>query len=84
MLDGGVLGGEPLSTTDLTRDINMEKWITHRSWRKSVARREGPHGEVSADRGRTWGARAFIRVCGVPGLVPDWPAETRRHYVRGT
>lgn len=52
MLDGGVPGGEPLSTTDPTRDIKMEKWITHRSWRKSVARLKGPHGEVSAGRER--------------------------------
>lgn len=59
MLDGGVLGGHPLSTTDSTRDVKMEKWIIHRSWRKSMARLEGPHGEVSAERGRTWGARLY-------------------------
>lgn len=68
MLDGGVLGGEPLSTTDPTRDINMEKWITHRSWRKSVACREGPHREVSADRKAGHGAHVpLLESVGFPG-----------------
>lgn len=38
------------------------------------------HTGRSAQREAGPGAHAFIRVCGVPGLVPDWLTETRRHY----
>lgn len=50
-----------------TRDIEMEKLITHRSWRKSTARLKGPHGEVKAEcrqrEAGPWG-HTFIRVYG--------------------
>ena len=51
------------STKD--KEIQIEKCITHRSWRNCTAYLEGPHGAVKAEcrrRVRGSGAHAYIKV----------------------
>ena len=52
------------------REIEVEKFITHRSWRKYLTNLKGPRGEVKAeaDRKAGPGGHAFIRVCGWSAL----------------
>ena len=45
-----------------TREIKIEKVLTHRCWRKYTAPLEGLHGEVKAEgreRGRMWGTGLY-------------------------
>lgn len=63
------------STTD-QREHEVEKFITHRSWRKDPAQLVGPHRESrqSADRQRSrTQAPAFVRGCG--GVL--WDSRAR-------
>lgn len=39
-------------STKTTRETEIEKFITHRSWRKYTVRLQGPHEEVRA--GHRW------------------------------
>ena len=49
------------STTDC-QGIEIEKFVTHRSWRRSIAQLEGTHREVQAEGRAEPGAYAFIGV----------------------
>lgn len=58
--------GEPWFNKRSKRQIEIEKFNTHRSWRKYGTCLEGPHEEVKAGyrqkkSGR--GAHAFMRAC---------------------
>ena len=56
-----------MATTD-TRGINIEKFITYKSWRKCLAHLEGPCAEVKAEqakRGRHWGTFLLESAGGV-------------------
>lgn len=62
------------SLTKTTREFEIGKLITHRSWRRKT-RLEGDTWEVKAEfreRQAGPGAHAFIRVCGCSALgLPD-------------
>ena len=67
-----------------TREIEIEKYITYKSWRKYTAYPERPDGKVKAEcRHREVAPRAhdFIRVWmesfRVPGLGLDWSIQTK-------
>ena len=81
------------------REIEIEKFMTHGSWRRSTAHLWGPHVEVKADRrqrgGRTWWTcpSAWVEGFGAPGLSPDWSTWTPKSgfwstswevYLKGT
>lgn len=69
-------------TQQITRQTEIEKFITYGSWRKDNAFLKGPHGEVKAEcRGRTWGICLYwclwVECPGVPGLGLEWPIQTK-------
>lgn len=63
-----MLDGEQQQTTG---EIEMDKFITHRTWRKSIACLEGLRWELKAEYRQAEPAHIFLlRVCywsGVPG-----------------
>ena len=81
------------------REIELEKFMTHGSWRRSTAHLWGSHREVKADcrqrGGRTWWIcpSAWVEGFGAPGLSPDWSTWTPKSgfwstsweiYLKGT
>ena len=58
-----MLDSEPCFNNS-TRETKVEKFITHRSWRKYTAGLQGPYGEIKAEYRDTGPkAHAFTRVC---------------------
>ena len=66
------MDGEPkFNQQETTRRIEIETFITHRSWRRYLAQFQGLHREVSAsyrEKEAGPGAHAFIRVSGWSAL----------------
>ena len=74
------------STTDFKR-IEIENFITHRSWKNYPACLKESHGRSrqKTNRGRTWGTCLFsgqqVECFGVPKLKPDYSNQKSRILV---
>ena len=74
------------STTDYKR-IEIENFITHRSWKNYPACLKESHGRSrqKTNRGRTWGTCLFsgqqVECFGVPKLKPDYSNQKSRILV---
>ena len=70
------------------KGIEIEKFVTHGSWRKCTAQPEWPHQEVKAEcrlrAGQDLGHRPFLestgRVLGVPRLRLDLSIQTKKRF----
>ena len=72
----------------VTRESEIEKFITHRSWRKYTACLQGLYREIKAEcresqrTGRTCGTFPYqdpwVECVGVPRLGPDLSTQTKR------
>lgn len=68
----------------------IEKFITHRFWRRYRAQFEGPRGEVKArcrqrEHNRTWSTCFYsppqVECFGISELKPDWSIQTKKSGV---